>query len=60
MTATPAILAHASGVSWDELLCLLPVPILFFVFLILGARSRRAAPDEENPPDSDEHPSAAQ
>jgi hypothetical protein len=52
------ILAHAGGIGWDELLCALPVLILFFVFLILGARSPRPWPDEENPPDSDEHLSA--
>jgi hypothetical protein len=53
MTATPAILAHAGGVGWDELLCMLPVPILFFVFLILGARSRRL-PADDSPPDDQE------
>jgi hypothetical protein len=60
MTATPVILAHANGIGWDELLCALPASILFFVLLILGARSPRPPPDQENPPDSDESPSAAQ
>jgi hypothetical protein len=60
MTAAPAILAHAGGLGWDELLCTLPVAIVFFVFLILGARSPRPPPDEETPPGSDEGPSAAE
>jgi hypothetical protein len=59
MTTTTAIVAHAGGTGWwDELLCLLPVPVLFVVFLILGARSRHATPGDDTDPPENEQPPA--
>ena len=35
------ILTHATGASWDELLMMLPLPVVLAVLLAAGARKQR-------------------
>jgi hypothetical protein len=49
-------LAHAGGVGWDEILWMLPVPLLISVLLVIGARKQRgreaAEATGEGPPEA--------
>jgi hypothetical protein len=44
---TVTILAHGGTITWDEALMIVPIPVLIIAGLLLTARARHPAGDDE-------------